>query len=125
MALTSGTVRAAELYVAGHGKVAELRELSFSVKPQGERVSTSGATVKSKGAVVTDIDFSTVVPLKGMRVRLMKMAIAQEDLTIIIPVDGTRYAVDGTLDEASFKSIVQSGMTTGDFKFGGGEPIEV
>lgn len=125
MALTSTTVRAADLYISGKGKIAELRELSISIKPQGERVNTSGGTVKSKGAVVTDIDFSTVIPLKGLSVDLFKIAIGQEDLTIVIPFNATRYAVEGTLDEATMKSIVQSGMTTGDFKFGGGEPVEV
>lgn len=125
MALVSTTVRAADLYISGKGKVGELRELSISVKPQGERVNTSGGTVKSKGAVVTDIDFSTIIPKKGMKTSLFKMALQQEDLTIVIPIDGTRYAVDGTLDEATLKSVVQSGMTTGDFKFGGGEAIEV
>lgn len=125
MALTSGTIRAADLYLSGRGKVGELREVTFSVKPQGERVNTSAGTVKSKGAVVCDIDFSTVVPLKGTRIPLLKMAIQQEDAIVVLPVDGTRWAVEGTFDEATIKSIVQSGMTTGDFKFGGGEPREV
>ena len=125
MALTTGTVRAADLYISGKGKIGEIREVTFSVKPQGERVNTSGGTVKSKGAVVTDIDFSTVIPVKGMRVSLFRSAVQQEDLVIVIPFDGTRWAVAGTLDEATMKSMVQSGMTTGDFKFGGGEPQEV
>ncbi len=118
-------VAAASVFISGKGKIGELREVSVSAKTQGERANTSDGTVKSKGAVVTDVDFSTIVPVKGLRIDMFQLLLNQDEITIIAAFNGKTYATDGTFDEATFKSVVQSGMSTGDFKFGGGELREV
>jgi hypothetical protein len=37
-------------------------------------------------------------------------------------MNGTFYTVTGTFDEASIKTMIKSGSTTGSFKFSGGTP---
>ena len=115
-------VRAADLFITGGRKIAELKEVTFSIKGNGERFATSAGVGKSKGRPFTDVDFEAVVPVNGMSFDVFKATINQTSLSVGVPFNGANYAVDGSFDEATFKSIQQSGMSTGTFKFTGGEP---
>lgn len=115
-------VRAAPLFVAGSTKVGELTELTVSIKSNGERIVTEAGIIKTKGRATTDVDFETVVPVDGMSFDAFGAAIQQVSLDIVIPFNGRFYGVTGSFDEATFKSIVQSGKATGSFKFTGGTP---
>jgi hypothetical protein len=117
-------VRSAPLFIAGGGKIGELKELTVSIKGNGERIVVEAGVIKTHGRATTDIDFETVVPLTGMRFDAFQAAIDQVSLTIMIPFNGKFYAVDGSFDEATFKSVVQSGQAMGTFKFTGGTPVK-
>jgi hypothetical protein len=115
-------VRSAPVYV-GDLKIAELKEVTCSFKCNGELAVLSDEVIKSKGITTTEVSFQTVVPVTGLRLDLFAVTIAQAGVSIAIPFNGKTYNIDGTFDEATFKSVVQSGMSTGDFKFTGGTPI--
>lgn len=115
-------VRAADLFVTGGQKIGTLTQCTVSIKGQGERMTTSGGTIKTKGRPVTDIDFEGVVPVDGMPFDAFQATIDQADLTVISQFNGKIYAVEGTFDEATMESVQQSGKTTGKFKFTGAEP---
>ena len=116
-------VRSAPLYV-GDIKVATLKELTCSFKSNGELAVLSDEVIKSKGITTTEISFETVVPVTGLNIDLFAVTIAQAGVSIAIPFNGKTYNVDGTFDESTFKSVVQSGMSTGSFKFTGGTPVQ-
>lgn len=115
-------VRSAPVYV-GSIKVGELKECTVSFKSNGELAVLSDEVIKSKGITTTEVSFTAVVPVTGMSLDLFGATIAQADVSIAIPFNRQTYNVNGTFDEATFKSVVQSGMSTGDFKFTGGSPI--
>lgn len=116
-------VKSAPLFV-GSLKLAELRELSCTFKANGELIVLSEEVIKTKGVTTSEISFETVVPVTGLSINLFSVTIKQVGVTIVIPFNGAVYSIDGSFDEATFKSIVQSGASTGSFKFTGGTPKE-
>ncbi len=114
-------VKAVALYI-DNNKIGELREVSMTFKTNGERIHTIDETVKTVGAVDTDITFETIVPEDGLSLDMFKLTIEQPYTTILIPANAQNYSCEGTFDEATLKSIVQTGATTGSFKWSGGKP---
>jgi hypothetical protein len=117
----SMTVRAAPIYV-GPLKVAELTEATVTFKANGELIITIEEVVKSKGVVTTEVTADTVVPFGGLTVDMVGLLIHQTEVQVGVLTNGTYYTVTGTFDEASIKTMVKSGSTTGSFKFSGGTP---
>lgn len=117
-------VRSAPLFV-GNLKLAELKEITVTFKANGETIVLSEEVVKSQGVTTTEVSFDTVVPVTGLSINLYSVMINQAGLSLTIPFNGVTYTVAGSFDEATFKSVVQSGATTGSFKFTGGTPKEV
>lgn len=115
-------VRAVALYV-DNTKIGEMREVSITFKTNGERIHTLDETIKTVGAVDTDITFETIVPESGMKLDIFKLTIEQPCTTCLIPANAQNYSCEGTFDEATLKSIVQTGATTGSFKWSGGKPV--
>lgn len=115
-------VRAVSLYI-NNTKIGELREVTITFKTNGERIHTIDETVKTVGAVDTDLTFETIVPEQGLKLDMFLLTINQPYTTIMIPANGQNYSCEGTFDEATLKSIVQTGATTGSWKWSGGKPI--
>lgn len=114
-------VKAVALYIDGN-KIGEMREVSMTFKTNGERIHTIDETVKTIGAVDTDITFETIVPEEGLTLDMFKLTLEQPYTTILIPANAQNYGCEGSFDEATLKSIVQTGATTGSFKWSGGKP---
>lgn len=115
-------VKAVSLYIDNQ-KIGELREVSLTFKTNGERIHTLDETVKTQGAVDTDVTFETIVPDDGLSVDMFKLTVDQPYTTLLIPANAQNYSIEGTFDEATLKSIVQTGATTGSFKWSGGKPV--
>ena len=120
----STVLRTARPLYMGALMVGTLKELTCSFKSDGELAVLSDEVIKSKGITTTEISFETVVPVTGLNIDLFAVTIAQAGVSIAIPFNGKTYNVDGTFDESTFKSVVQSGMSTGSFKFTGGTPVQ-
>jgi hypothetical protein len=114
-------VRSAPIYV-GPSKIAELTEATVTFKANGELIVTMEEVVKTKGVVTTEVTADTVVPFGGLSVNMVGMLIDQTEVQIGVLTNGAYYTVNGTFDEASIKTMVKSGSTTGAFKFSGGTP---
>jgi hypothetical protein len=114
-------VKAVSLLI-GVTKIAELMEVTITFKANGEIIPVSDEVIKSKGVTTTDLSFETVAPVGGYGVDMVRAMIEQNDTSILIPMLGAFFSATGTFDEASIKSIVKSGMTTGSFKWSGGTP---
>jgi hypothetical protein len=115
-------VRAVALYI-DNNKIGELREVTLTFKTNGERIHTIDGAVKTVGAVDTDLTFETIVPETGLKLNMFELTIEQPYTNIMIPANAQNYSCEGTFDEATLKSIVQTGATTGSFKWSGGKPI--
>lgn len=113
-------VSAVDIYVIGMGKIAELRECTMSFKTGGERVPIASGVIKTLGKIVADVDFETVVPADGMSVDLFAATVLQARTYLDVPFGGKRWIVGGSFDEATMKSMQNSGLTTGSFKYSGG-----
>ena len=120
----STVLRTARPLYMGALMVGTLKELTCSFKSDGELAVLSDEVIKSKGITTTEISFETVVPVTGLNIDLFAVTIAQAGVSIAIPFNGKTYNVDDTFDESTFKSVVQSGMSTGSFKFTGGTPVQ-
>jgi hypothetical protein len=115
------TVRAAPIYV-GPLKIAELTEATVTFKANGELLVTIEEVVKTQGVVTTELTADTVVPFGGLGVDMVGLLINQTNVQVGVLMNGTFYTVTGTFDEASIKTMIKSGSTTGSFKFSGGTP---
>lgn len=116
-------IRSAPVFV-GSLKIGELKEVTCTFKSNGELVVLSDEVLKSKGVTTSEVSFETVVPTTGLALDLFQIMIVQADINVTIPFNGKTYDITGTFDEATLKSVVQSGMTTGSFKFTGGTPVQ-
>ena len=114
-------VQAVPIYV-GPLKVAELTEATITFKANGELLVTMEEVVKTKGVVTTEISADALVPFGGMTVDMVGLTVAQTDVQVGVLMNGNYYTVDGTFDEATVKTMIKSGSTTGSFKFSGGTP---
>jgi hypothetical protein len=114
-------VKAVSLYI-DNTKIGEMREVTMTFKTNGERIHTLDETIKTQGAVDTDVSFETIVPEVGLKLDMFALTVNQPYTTLMIPANGKNYTCEGTFDEATLKSIVQTGATTGSFKWSGGKP---
>ncbi len=114
-------VKAAPFFISGKTKIGELTEGTVSIKGNGERIVVESGVIKTTGRSTTDIDMEGLIPVKGMSFDAFAATIAQTKLTFMIQFNGKWYSVRGSFDEATMKTMVASGKTTGSFKFTGGQ----
>jgi hypothetical protein len=117
----SMTVQVAPVYV-GPLKLAEMTEATVTFKANGELIVTIEEVVKTTGVVTTEITAETVVPFGGLTIDMVGLLVNQTSVQVGVLMNGNFYTVTGTFDEASIKTMVKSGSTTGSFKFSGGTP---
>jgi hypothetical protein len=116
-------VKAAPFFISGKTKIGELTEGTVSIKGNGERVIVESGVIKTTGRATTDIDMEGLVPVNGMTFDAFAATISQQKITFMVQFNGHFYSVRGSFDEATMKTMVASGKTTGSFKFTGGQPV--
>jgi hypothetical protein len=117
-------VSAAALHVPGGRKLGELQEVTVGVKANGELLVCSAGVSKSVGTPTGEISFTAIVPRKGMGFNAFKATLEQTNFDLKVNYGGMVFVITGTFDDATFKSIVSSGKSTGDFKFSGGVALQ-
>jgi hypothetical protein len=118
---SSPIVRPVPIYV-NQNKVGDATEGSYEVDGGREMHVTDAGVAFSRGRVTCKMDITTIVPVKGMRVRLMELLIAQKDVSVQLPVDGKLHAFDGVITTGGYNWNHAKGACTGKFSFLGATP---
>lgn len=103
--------------------IAEAYENEYSLKLGRTRLfAQKGYFAHSKGAVITDLTITHVLPQVGTELPLLEQILAQDDIKIGIPVGGKVHRVTMAAVENTMKSNTEKGTCEGVLKLEGGKP---
>jgi hypothetical protein len=116
-------VRHASLRLNGR-KVAEMYDCTYHIASGDEpQYGDDGFIGMSDGAITSQIDCSTIVPISGMSVDIDGLVLNKSDVDIAHSlVNGKIHQVTMRCTDADYKSDAKNGTLMGSFKFFGGVP---
>lgn len=114
-------IRPVPIYVNGD-KVAEATEGDWDTNGGVALAPAADVVGITRGTVTVKCNFSTIVPVKGQRVRVMELCIGQADIGIEVFVDGQSLKADGVLESAGYSWNQEKGACTGKSVFIGAQP---
>lgn len=115
-------VRPAPIRVDGD-KIADATKGSWRVNAATKVVPNSdGGIAITRGVPTLTVQISTIVPVKGMRVRLMEACLAQREVEIEIFADAKGHKSTGVFSDGGYDWEYAGGELNGDFTFVGAKP---
>jgi hypothetical protein len=114
-------VRPVPIYV-NQQKVGDATEGTYEIDGGREMQVADAGVAFSRGRVTCKMDISTIVPVRGQRVRLSKLLIGQADVRVQLPIDGETHTFDGVIATGSYQWNHAKGACTGKFAFLGAAP---
>jgi len=101
-------------------KVGELTEATFTVKANGQLITTADEVIKSRGKATAEVTYTRVRPTVGVAFSVARAVIAQSVHTVTGQLPGGELiAVTGTFDQTAVKTNVGQGMTDENPTFSG------
>jgi hypothetical protein len=120
--MANARIRAFPIYVASK-KIAEMSSGSMDVASNDERqVTIEGYYGHSDGQTLTDMEFTTVTPVRGHEQDLKGILLRKEYVQVGALVDGALQQITGRIISFGYSTDAKSGKCEGKFKFEGGEP---
>lgn len=111
------------MYMGGK-KVAEMYDNTYDIASGDEpQYGDDGFEGMTDGAVTTQLDCTTIVPVSGMSVSIVNALLGKQDVDITLGIiDGHIHQITMRPTGANFKSDAKTGSLAGSFKFFGGVP---
>lgn len=120
------TIRHASVFVNSR-KIGECFKSTTSLESGDERAfGDAGVSGFTDGAVTTELDFDTIVPMSGMAVDLANALLGKQNVEIQTGViDGKIWSIEMRFQSAKYESDAVKGSLNGSFKLIGGQPTIV
>lgn len=115
-------VRFSPIYL-DNKKQGTLQTTNVEVMNNGEQlIGTEGHLTVSDGAITCTVEGDMIVTTAGSSTDLLKMLLARADVQVGLPVNGKFAKFTGRLMSIGQTSTSKTGVTTGKFKYIGGQP---
>lgn len=104
-------------------KVAEIQTGTYDITPgDEEQIGAEGVLGYSDGATVTKIETDCIVPVRGMKSRIIDALLKKQYAQVGVMVDGQFHQIDMRVTHGTYSWDHKTGRAMGKFTFSGGEP---